>query len=311
MMLKEKLVVTMIVFFFSKITLANCMLANGEVNLGIQSSFDILNGNIKNKGSSGLACSGLSLTVLTHHIVQAQINSTRNNMKMINIDGSGDYIPYIIYADKEFQYAYQVGQLIDYGQLNLISIIFSSKKSQVPLYIKIIPRTANVRAGVYQDIINLHWKYHICNLGSLFFCLSAWDGHGSTSIKVQVIVNKDCMINDYQNVDFGSHALIDQFQTLTQRMTLRCTKQEHYKVWFNEGLHATDRWRRMSDGKQHYIMYNIYHPDTNIIWNYKNKKELVGTGKHQSLRYKTSVNKKQTELHSGNYSDTISIVVEY
>ncbi|WWO97899.1 MAG: spore coat protein U domain-containing protein [Candidatus Dasytiphilus stammeri] len=311
MMLKGKLVVTMIVFFFSKITFANCILANGEVNLGIKSSFDIFNGNIKNEGSSGLTCSGLSLTVLTHHTIQAQINSTFNKMKMINTDGSGDYIPYMIYADKKFQYSYQVGQIIDYGQLNLISVIFSYKKSQVPLYIKIIPRTANVRAGVYQDVINLHWKYHICNLGSLFVCLSSWNGHGSTSIKVQVIVNKDCMINDYQNVEFGSHALIEQFNPLTQRMTLICTKQEHYKIWFNEGLHPTDGWRRMSDSKQHYIMYNIYHPNTNIIWNSNNKKELVGTGKNQSVVYETSVNNKQTELPSGNYSDNISIVVEY
>lgn len=38
-------------------------------------------------------------------------------------------------------------------------------------------------------------------------------------------------------------------------------KKSHYKVWFNEGLHAIDGWHRMSDSKQHYIMYNIYHPN--------------------------------------------------
>ncbi|WWO97553.1 MAG: spore coat protein U domain-containing protein [Candidatus Dasytiphilus stammeri] len=289
--------------------LANCWLSDGKVELGNSSSFAVLNGSIKAEGNSGLACSGLSMTLLTHNKIKGKIIGTSYNMQLKNINGSGDFIPYMIYPDKNYQYANKIGNSIDYKSLNLISMIFSSTNSRVPLYIKTLPN-ANVRAGVYQDIVQINWEYSICRLGSLV-CLSSWNGKGSTFITLHAIINKDCVINNLPEIDFGSHALVNQFKPLKLNMTVSCTKQENYNIWFTEGNHIKDQWRRLSDDNNHYIQYNIYHPDSNLIWNKNSKKRFIGTGVPNIIYYNAIINPTQIDLPSGSYSDTVSVVIEY
>ncbi|WWO99542.1 MAG: spore coat protein U domain-containing protein [Candidatus Dasytiphilus stammeri] len=295
-------------FFCNRVT-ANCWLSDGKVELGDSTSFAVLNGSIKAQGNSGLACSGLSMTLLTNNKIKGKIIGTSYNMQLKNLDGSGDSIPYMIYPDKNYQYAYRIGDSIDYKNLNLISMIFSSTNSRVPIYIKTLPN-ANVRAGVYQDIIQINWEYSICRLGSLV-CLSSWNGKGSTFITVQSIIKKDCVINTISDINFGSHALVSQFKPLKLNMSVSCTKKENYKLWFTEGKNINNLWRRLSDNNNHYIEYNIYYPDNNFIWNENSKKKLIGTGIPQFIYYKAMINPIQRDLPSGIYSDTVSVVIEY
>ncbi|WWO98920.1 MAG: spore coat protein U domain-containing protein [Candidatus Dasytiphilus stammeri] len=294
---------------FSTRVLANCWLSDGKVDLGNYASFAVLNGSIKSEGNSGLACSGLSMTLLTHNKIKGKIIGTSYNMQLKNIDGSGDSISYMIYPDKNFQYGYKIGDSIDYKSLNLISMIFSSTNSRVPIYIKTIPN-ANVRAGVYQDIIQINWEYSICRFGGLV-CLSSWSGKGSTFIRVHAILEKNCVINNLPDINFGSHALTSQFDPLTLNMTVNCTKQENYKIWFTKGNNFQDEWRRLTDNNHHYLEYNIYHPDTNIVWDKISKKKFIGTGTPNIIYYKAIVNPAQINLPSGSYSDTVSVVIEY
>ncbi|WWO95521.1 MAG: spore coat protein U domain-containing protein [Candidatus Dasytiphilus stammeri] len=304
-------IITLVIIqlFFFNVVLAHCWLSDGKVELSNSTSFAVLNGSIKAEGNSGLACSGLSMTLLTHNKIKGKIIGTYNNMQLKNLDGSGDTISYMIYPDKNYQYAYKSGDSIDYKSLNLISMILSSTNSRVPLYIKTSPN-ANVRAGVYQDIIQMNWEYSICRFGSLV-CFSSWNGKGSTFITVKIIINKDCIINNIPDINFGSHALIHQFKSSTINMTVSCTKQENYKLWFTEGNHFQDQWRRLSDNNNHYIQYNLYHPENNLIWNKNNTKQFIGTGFPQLIAYKAIINPTQIDVPSGNYTDTVSVIIEY
>ncbi|WWP00289.1 MAG: spore coat protein U domain-containing protein [Candidatus Dasytiphilus stammeri] len=303
------LALVIIKLLFCNWVLADCSLSDGKVDLGNSNSFAVLNGSIKAEGNSGLTCSGLSMTVLTHNKIKGKIIGTSYNMQLKNINGSGDSIQYRIYPDKNYQYANKIGDSIDYKSLNLISKIFSSTNSRVPLYIKTLPN-ANVRAGVYQDIIQINWEYSICKFGSLV-CISSWKGKGSTFITLHAIIKKDCMINNLPDIQFGSNALVSQFKPLNINMTVSCTKQENYNIWFTEGNHIQDQWRQLSDDNNHYIQYNIYHPDTNLIWNKNSKKKFLGTGVPNRIYYNALINPTQTDLPSGSYSDTVSVVIEY
>ncbi|WWO97147.1 MAG: spore coat protein U domain-containing protein [Candidatus Dasytiphilus stammeri] len=302
---------SIIIFFYPFITRGECTFSSGDINLGKNSSFTILNGNIQSSGNSGLFCSGFNATLLTHNTIKAQIVSTLNNMKMKNQDSSvEEYIPYLIYPDKDYQYAYKIGQDINFEKLNLLSVIFASTNREIPLYLKTQPNF-NVSSGLYQDFLQVKWEYSICRVGTLFLCFSNWKGTGFTTIKVHGVVEKECLINNINNIDFGFTTSIHKVRPLINTLTVSCTKNEHFNIWFNDGNFSHGEWRQMSDGLGHYIQYNIYHPDTNIIWNKNSKLGVTGSGRPQIITYQVSVNNQQKNINIGHYSDTISIVIEY
>ncbi|WP_411704938.1 spore coat protein U domain-containing protein [Edaphovirga cremea] len=296
---------------FSTDALADCTFTNGTVNLGTQSSFTAYNSQFRAQGTAGMSCSGVSLALLTANTIKATIQSTANGMKLTNQDGSGDSISYLIYPDANYQYPYTTSQTIDYGGLNLLSLIFQSTSANVPLYIQ-TTAGANVRAGTYTDTINLTWQYFICRTGALVLCLSNWSGTGSSAVTVTAIITKDCALNSVPNVNFGSKALVEQFNPVTQSITLTCTKTEGYKTYFTAGNNASGGWRRMRSGAtSNYLQYQIYVPNTTTVWDANNKQGGSATGLSQSLSYTATVNPAQAAVPVGTYQDSISFVIEY
>ena len=69
---------------------------------------------------------------MTQNTVTVKIASTTNNMALLNGNGSGDKISYLIYPDANYQYPYSVGQTIDYSSLNLLSLILISSNVNFP-----------------------------------------------------------------------------------------------------------------------------------------------------------------------------------
>lgn len=181
----------------------------------------------------------------------------------------------------------------------------------IPIYIK-TTLGANVRAGTYTDVINISWDFFICRSAVLLGCLTWWSGKGElTPITVIAVVDKDCIINNAPDIDFGSKAMVGQFDAVTQSVNLSCTSTEGYKVWFTDGDNRQGGWRRMADGGGNYLQYQIYQADGVTIWDSTNKLLGIGTGTSQPLIYKAKVNPNQAEVPSGSYIDNISVVVEY
>jgi len=290
--------------------LADCTTTNGAVTLPGSSSFAVYNGSLSAQGTAGLNCSGLGLSLLTQNTVTVKINSTTHNMALANTDGSGDQIPYLIYPDAIYQYPYSVGQTIDYSSLNLLTLILISPNVNFPLYIK-TTAGANVRAGTYTDTVNLVWNYHICGLGLIGLCIW-WDGTNKPStVNISLTITKDCLLGTAQNVNFGSMALVGQFNPVNQSITLTCTKTEGYNTYFTDGNNPVTGWRRMKSGTSNYLQYQIYLPNTSTVWNSANKQAGSGTGLAQSIPYLAQINQAQTEVPVGTYQDNLSFVVEY
>ena len=118
--------------------LADCATTNGTVTLPSSNSFAVYNGQISAQGTAGLNCTGLGLNLLTQNTVTVKIAPTTNNMALLNGNGSGDKISYLIYPDSNYQYTYSVGQTIDYSSLNLLSLILISANVNFPVYIKTV-----------------------------------------------------------------------------------------------------------------------------------------------------------------------------
>ena len=307
--LKAFLLLTLSLLFCQRV-FADCATTNGTVTLPGSSSFVVYNGQINAQGTAGLNCTGLGLSLLSQNTVTVKVASTTNGMAVANTDGSGDKIAYLIYPDANYQYPYSIGQTIDYSSLNLLSLILISSNVNFPLYIK-TTAGANVRSGTYTDTINLIWNYHICGLGVLGLCIW-WDGvNKASTVSVSVAITKDCLIGTAPNVNFGSMALVGQFNPVNQSITLTCTKTEGYNTYFTNGNNPVSGWRRMKSGTSNFMQYQIYLPNTTTVWDSTNKQSGAGTGLAQSIPYKAAVNAAQTEVAVGSYQDNLSFVVEY
>ncbi|EMH4107425.1 MULTISPECIES: Csu type fimbrial protein [Serratia] len=290
--------------------LADCATTNGTVTLPSSNSFAVYNGQISAQGTAGLNCTGLGLNLLTQNTVTVKIASTTNNMALLNGNGSGDKISYLIYPDSNYQYPYSVGQTIDYSSLNLLSLILISSNVNFPVYIKTVVG-ANVSAGTYTDTINLVWNYHICGLGLIGLCIW-WDGTNQPStVTVTAVITKSCLINTANNVNFGSMALVGQFNPINQNITLTCTKSQSYSSYFTNGNNPITGWRRMISGTSNFLQYQIYLPNTSTVWSSTNAQSGTGTGLAQSIPFTAAVNPAQTEVPVGTYQDNVSYVVTY
>ncbi|CAI2784740.1 Uncharacterized secreted protein [Serratia grimesii] len=305
-----KIVLTALMLMFCQRALADCTTTSGTVTLPSSSSFAVYNGQINAQGTAGLNCTGLGLSLLTQNTVTVQIASTTNSMALLNTNGSGDKISYLIYPDANYQYPYTMGQTINYSTLNLLTLILISPNVNFPVYIK-TTAGANVSAGTYTDTINLVWNYHICGLGLLGICVW-WDGTNQPStVTVTVIITKSCLINTANSVNFGSMALVGQFNPINQSITLTCTKSQSYTTYFTNGNNPITGWRQMINGTTNFLQYQIYLPNTSTVWSSTNPQSGAGTGLTQSIPFKAAINPAQSEAPVGTYQDNVSFVVTY
>ncbi|CAI1560099.1 Uncharacterized secreted protein [Serratia grimesii] len=290
--------------------LANCAVTAGAVNLGSITSSSIYSTPARAQGTGGLNCSGIGLALLTDNTVSVKIVSTTNNMFLTDTSGSGDQIPYQIYPDANYQYPFTAGQTINYNSLNLLSLIFVSTNVSIPLYIQTTVG-ANVRAGTYTDTINLSWTYSICYAGALGLCLS-WTGTNvAGTVSVTAVITKSCLINTANSVNFGSMALVGQFNPINQSITLTCTKNQSYTTSFTNGNNPVTGWRQMINGTTNFLQYQIYLPNTSTVWSSTNPQSGTGTGLTQSIPFKAAINPAQSEAPVGTYQDNVSFVVTY
>ncbi|WBL72593.1 spore coat U domain-containing protein [Serratia liquefaciens] len=304
------IILTALLLMTGQRALAACSTTSGAVTLPTSSSFAVYNGQINAQGTAGLNCTGLGLSLLSQNTVTVKIASTTNSMALLNNNGSGDKISYLIYPDANYQYPYSVGQTIDYSSLNLLSLILISSNVNFPVYVK-TTAGANVSAGTYTDTINLVWNYHICGLGLLGICVW-WDGTDQPStVTVTVLITKSCLINTANNVNFGSMALVGQFNPITQNITLTCTKSQGYTTYFTNGNNPVTGWRQMINGTTNFLQYQIYLPNTSTVWSSTNAQSGSGSGLAQNIPFKAAINPAQTEVPVGAYQDNVSFVVTY
>ena len=104
------------------------------------------------------------------------------------------------------------------------------------------------------------WNYHICGLGLIGLCIW-WDGTNQPStVTVTAVITKSCLINTANNVNFGSMALVGQFNPINQSITLTCTKSQSYSSYFTNGNNPITGWRRMLSGTSNFLQYQITCP---------------------------------------------------
>lgn len=317
------LLILVTVFMTSTAQADSCTFNAGTVTLPPSSSVAANTTPVNAQGTTAMTCPGALITIglLGSYTLSATITSTTNNLNLKN--AAGDLIPYSIYATGAFGTALGIGGKLDYSGSNLLSISLGNLNANLPIYIRTGNNGAinvNISAGTYTDVINLAWNYNICKvLSVLGACVGSWQGTGTgtdiSTVTVTLVVSKNCAINSAQDVNFGSFALVGQFNPISQTITLTCTKGSTFNTYVTTGDNPVTNWQQMkltSSTATDYLQYQLYQGTSGTtLWNAASMLPGTGTGTQQLVPFHAVINPNQSQRTPGSYQDNVSLVLVY
>ncbi|AGZ34503.1 SCPU domain-containing protein [Pseudomonas sp. SWI6] len=273
--------------------------------------------------NAGLQCTGSLLALLstTDHFYLTITSSTTGL-----VGPTGDVIPYTIYGDNTTSYPISRGTpAFDFapkGILEALGLLGSTAPKTVPLYFR-TQIGSNVAAGLYQETLTLSWNWDYCvgvAVGGL--CLAGRDsGSGSRSLNVSLTVSNDCQITT-PNISFASAPVVSGFGTVSQSVSLSCTKGSSYTVGLDDGQNVSGGRRRMKSSANNYLAYDIFKSAGAVRWGALssarrsssdadiNPGNGTGTGS-QVFNYNAKVYTDQATPPAATYIDNVVLDVQF
>ena len=217
--------------------------------------------------NAGLRCSGSLLSLLrTDDFFKLTLTPVGGTTGMVG--PTGDVIGYTIYADNSTSFPITRGQPFDFarhGILEALGLLGSIVPSTVPLYVKTLTGS-NVAAGTYQESFTVFWDWDYCyGIGVGGFCAGRQTTSGTTSMTVSLQVTADCQITT-PTINFGTAPVVSGFSTVSQSVSLACTKGSAYTVGLNDGLYVSGGRRRMKSPANNYLAYDIFKSAGAVRW---------------------------------------------
>lgn len=273
--------------------------------------------------NGGLRCSGslLSLLSSSDHFY-LQVTSAQTGLQAT---AGGDVIRYTLYGDNTTSYPLTRGVEFDFARTNildLLGLLGSSTPKAVPLYMRTVIGS-NVPAGIYTETLTVNWRWDYCTgIGLLGICIGRNSGNQSTSMTVTLTVTNDCQITA-PNLSFGSAPLVLGFPTVSQTVSLACTKGSTYTVGLSDGGQAVSSGgRRRMLGNGQYLAYDIFKGSSTVRWGSSGSARRsssdaevnpgAGTGiGSQVFNYNARVYTDQATPATGAYVDNVILDVAF
>jgi spore coat protein U-like protein len=261
----------------------------------------------------------LSLLVSSDHFYLT-ITSTGSGL----LGPTGDVIPYTIYADNTTSYPIARGTQFDFarnGLIDALGLLNGNSPKTVPLYLKTVVG-ANVAAGVYTETLSLAWVWNYCSgIGLGNICLGRDTGSGNQTLTVTMTVSNDCQITT-PSINFGSAPVVAGFGTVSQGISLSCTKGSSYTVGLDDGQNASGGRRRMKSAANNYLAYDIFKSAGAVRWGSLTSARRsssdadvnpgVGTGTgSQVFNYNAKVYTDQATPPATTYTDNVILDVQF
>ncbi|WP_235504123.1 MULTISPECIES: Csu type fimbrial protein [unclassified Acidovorax] len=258
-------------------------------------------------------CGTVVLALLSAPTLKAKITTPVTGLTLKNTTNSAITVPYEIAPVGGGTYT--PGLLIlDLNNTNVVSLL---SNNQAIIGIKISTLTgANVPAGTYTDNITVNWTYaNICEGVAVGNACVGNLRTGSTdrTITVTLVVTNDCTITA-PNVQFGSAPLPSAFGTVSQSITLLCTKGITYTVGLDMGSYASGARRQMASGVNR-LQYNIFKQDQSV-WGPLAGARVSSLGvadglTPQVIPYTATIYADQPAVPQGSYSDSVKVDVQF
>ncbi|NIE77294.1 spore coat protein U domain-containing protein [Pantoea sp. Tr-811] len=272
--------------------------------------------------NAGLQCTGslLSLLSSTDHFYATITGSSSGGL----VGPTGDVIAYTLYADSTTSYPITRGVAFDFarnGILDLLGLLNGTSPKAVPLYMRTVVGS-NVAAGVYQETLTVLWNWNYCSgIGIGAICLGRDIGSGTQTLVVTLTVSNDCQITT-PNINFASAPVVAGFGTVSQSVSLSCTKGSAYTVGLNDGENVSSGRRRMKSSAGNFLAYDIFKSAGTVRWGSLttarrsssdadvNPGNGTGTGS-QVFNYNAKVYTDQTTPPAGSYLDNVILDVAF
>ncbi|MDY7581584.1 MULTISPECIES: spore coat U domain-containing protein [Pseudomonas] len=265
--------------------------------------------------NAGLTCTAGGISLLGEAYFKATITSSNSGM----VGPTGDVIAYTIYASNSIAKPITRGQAFDFSSNGLLG---ATAPSMIPLYFTTAAN--NVAAGVYTETLNVRWDWSYCTgLGVLGICLGYDTGSNKIStLTVSMTVANDCTISA-PSISFGSAPVVSAFSTVSQTVSVNCTKGSAYTVGLGDGTHPVSvggRRQMMSGGN--YLAYDIFQSAGTTRWGSVgaarrasttaevNPGTGLGSGS-QIFNYNARIYTDQATPPAGNYSDSVVLDVSF
>ncbi|MBC3435956.1 spore coat protein U domain-containing protein [Pseudomonas sp. BW16M2] len=271
--------------------------------------------------NAGLQCTGSLLSLLTSNDhFYATFTSSSSGL----VGPTGDVIPYTIYADNTTSYPISRGVQFDFarnGIIDALGLLNGSTPKTVPLYLKTVVG-ANVAAGLYQETLNIAWSWNYCSgIGIGAICLGRDIGSGNQTLLVSLTVTNDCQITT-PNISFASAPVVAGFGTVSQSVSVSCTKGSNYTVGLDDGQNVSGGRRRMKSSANNYLAYDIFKSAGVVRWGSVgaarrsssdaevNPGAGTGTGS-QVFNYNAKVYTDQATPPAATYTDSVILDVQF
>lgn len=314
---------------------AACVItSSGNVTMGTISSMTLAEqGTQSNQFSAGLRCEGFSLaalntTYLMYRVDQIPVNYTNS--------GTGESLT-VSYLDTNNK-AIGVGKEIDMSTFSLLNF-FTGPNGALPFYAK-INLGQNVSPGRYtaDKSFKVKWYYSVPELafvgiGSFFespgfrrpglFTDQNWGTGSDANLNLYIDVSADCRIST-NAVNFGTSPFADVFTPVQTSLGVRCSVYTPYHVSLNNGLYPQSGNQRAmkSETGNNYLSYEIYKNATTERWGsignerWSSLEATTNPGQHNTNQQGFAFTAKVLDTNSpslpaGNYSDTITVNVEF
>ena len=265
--------------------------------------------------NAGLTCTAGGISLLGEAYFKATITSSNSGM----VGPTGDVIAYTIDASNSIAKPITRGQAFDFSSNGLLG---ATAPSMIPLYFT--TAVNNVAAGVYTETLNVRWDWSYCTgLGVLGICLGYDTGSNKIStLTVSMTVANDCTISA-PSISFGSAPVVSAFSTVSQTVSVNCTKGSAYTVGLGDGTHPVSvggRRQMMSGGN--YLAYDIFQSAGTTRWGSVgaarrasttaevNPGTGLGSGS-QIFNYNARIYTDQATPPAGTYTDSVVLDVSF
>ena len=248
-----------------------------------------------------------------------KITSTTSGL----VGPTGDVIPYTLYADATTNYPITRGTPFEFrttGILDLLGLLNGTPKN-VPIYMR-TQVGSNVSAGLYQEILDVEWTWDYCDgIGVGGLCIGRDQGSGTRTLLVSMTVTNDCQITT-PSINFASAPVVAGFGTVSQSLSVSCTKGSNYTVGLDDGQNVANGRRRMKSAANNYLAYDIFKGAGAVRWGSTgaarrasadadvNPGTGTGTGS-QVFNYNAKVYTDQATPPAATYTDSVILDVQF
>ncbi|MBC6907029.1 hypothetical protein DWB84_16400 [Saccharophagus sp. K07] len=302
---------------------AECTVApatlDNPVNFGTVPSRDVPLGSISPNGGAPATYFYADCTVLlTIGLLSAAGWIEYEVLEPLELINGESTISYVIASTADYTpvITQPGGTIGGVGGLDLLSLtlLANTQQMHIPLYIKTISTGIWPTAGTYTGIQKLSVRGEICELLSILnICLLTSTFSRVVDMPLVLEVSKSCEFSSVASqVDMGQMSFLEDAETATLNATVRCTNQEDYLLYADNGDHYSGGFRNMESTTGTKIAYEIFHhgsPSEPLTA--ANPMSREGTGGFEAVSLPVRVVPGQETPVSGVYKDNIRLILEY